>query len=329
MHVCAIPSKLLNREQERLFGTVHLAKSIFERNAIERKLTVFSCLFLVQEENGVSEKEAEALGEKSPSEKEASAADYSNFILTYDEAPGYLKFNPYIRSGYRGFLTTKMCIESIFWWTNETVNIWSHIFGWMLFLGLTLYDLILLNIHASALDKLIVGLLLLCFQACMILSSAYHTFSCKSEKAYSCFLTYDLCGIALSILAIYMSGVYYAFWCYSEWQQFYLLTVCLIFALAMALQYPAFQVDSHTKMLVFVGWAAYGVVPTIHWVIMMGGWQNPIVVVSVKVQRDAAERYLILISFTAAAAKSARNVCNSQPGFRHLHHQDTREICAR
>ncbi|CAB3361455.1 Hypothetical predicted protein [Cloeon dipterum] len=278
MHVCAIPSKLLNREQERLFGTVHLAKSIFERNAIERKLTVFSCLFLVQEENGVSEKEAEALGEKSPSEKEASAADYSNFILTYDEAPGYLKFNPYIRSGYRGFLTTKMCIESIFWWTNETVNIWSHIFGWMLFLGLTLYDLILLNIHASALDKLIVGLLLLCFQACMILSSAYHTFSCKSEKAYSCFLTYDLCGIALSILAIYMSGVYYAFWCYSEWQQFYLLTVCLIFALAMALQYPAFQVDSHTKMLVFVGWAAYGVVPTIHWVIMMGGWQNPIVV---------------------------------------------------
>jgi hypothetical protein len=53
---------------------------------------------------------------------------------------------------------------SIFWWTNETVNIWSHIFGWMLFLGLTLYDLILLNIHASALDKLIVGLLLLCFQ---------------------------------------------------------------------------------------------------------------------------------------------------------------------
>lgn len=49
----------------------------------------------------------------------------------------------------------------------------------------------------------------------MILSSAYHTFSCKSETAYSCFLSFDLCGIALSILAIYMSGVYYAFWCYS------------------------------------------------------------------------------------------------------------------
>jgi hypothetical protein len=68
---------------------------------------------------------------------------------------------------------------------------------------------------------------------------------------------------------------------FQEWQQFYLLTVCLIFALAMALQYPAFQVDAHTKMLVFVGWAAYGVVPTVHWTIMMGGWQNPIVYVSI------------------------------------------------
>ena len=52
----------------------------------------------------------------------------------------------------------------MFWWTNETVNIWSHIFGWMLFMGLTLYDLLLLNIHASFSDKFIVGLLLVCFQ---------------------------------------------------------------------------------------------------------------------------------------------------------------------
>jgi hypothetical protein len=53
---------------------------------------------------------------------------------------------------------------SIFWMTNETINIWSHIFGWMLFLALTLYDLFLLNFEASVFDKFIVGLLLGCFQ---------------------------------------------------------------------------------------------------------------------------------------------------------------------
>jgi hypothetical protein len=48
----------------------------------------------------------------------------------------------------------------------------------------------------------------------MILSSVYHTFSCRSEKDYWYFLSYDLLGVALSLLAIYMSGVYYAFWCH-------------------------------------------------------------------------------------------------------------------
>ncbi|XP_046745213.1 progestin and adipoQ receptor family member 3 isoform X1 [Diprion similis] len=198
-------------------------------------------------------------------------------ILPFAEAPEYLQFNPYILHGYRGYLTTKLCLESIFWWTNETINIWSHIFGWMLFLGLTLYDLCLLNIHAPFGDKLIVALLLICFQACMILSSMYHTFSCRSEKDYWCFLSFDLFGIALSLLAIYMSGVYYAFWCHKELQQFYLTTVLLIFVVAMLLQVPKFNVNGNVKLLVFVAWAAYGVLPTLHWSIAMGGMENPMV----------------------------------------------------
>ncbi|XP_034250193.1 progestin and adipoQ receptor family member 3 isoform X2 [Thrips palmi] len=198
-------------------------------------------------------------------------------LLTYNEAPPYLQFNPFILSGYRGYLSTKMCIESVFWWTNETINIWSHIFGWMLFLGLTLYDLLLLNFHASTVDKAIVGGLLICFQACMILSSLYHTFSCRSEKVYDCFLTYDLFGISLSLLAIYMSGIYYAFWCHKAWQTFYLTTVGLIFGLAMSLHVPRVGASANMKLFTFVGWAAYGVVPTFHWTVVMGGLDNPMV----------------------------------------------------
>ncbi|XP_023703499.1 progestin and adipoQ receptor family member 3 isoform X2 [Cryptotermes secundus] len=198
-------------------------------------------------------------------------------LLTYNDAPTHLKFNPYIRNGYRGYLTTKMCLESVFWWTNETVNIWSHIFGWMLFMGLTLYDLILLNIHASLADKFIVGLLLVCFQVCMVSSSMYHTFSCRSERAFMCFLSFDLFGIALSLLAIYMSGIYYAFWCEKEWQMFYLVTICLIFAFAMVLQIPKLKIDANTKLIVFLSWALYGVVPTFHWTAIMGGLENTVV----------------------------------------------------
>ncbi|KAG8282833.1 Progestin and adipoQ receptor member 3 [Homalodisca vitripennis] len=103
-------------------------------------------------------------------------------LLSYHEAPSYLQFNPYILSGYRGYLSTKMCFESMFWMTNETINIWSHVFGWMLFLGLTLYDLLLLNIHASFTDKFIVGMLLACFQYCYMLSSAVSELSYITMK---------------------------------------------------------------------------------------------------------------------------------------------------
>lgn len=131
------------------------------------------------------------------------------------QAPGYLQFNPFIRTGYRTALPSKLCWESMFWWTNETINIWSHVFGLFLFIALTIHDVAFLNVHAHFVDKVIVGILLLCFQLCMCLSSFYHIFCCRSENDYHCFLTYDLFGIALSLLAIYVSGIYYAFWCNS------------------------------------------------------------------------------------------------------------------
>ncbi|KAH9634734.1 hypothetical protein HF086_017517 [Spodoptera exigua] len=143
--------------------------------------------------------------------------EYINYrqLLKYEQAPEYIKHNQYIRDGYRKLLPTKLCWESIFWWTNETMNIWTHIFGFFLLLFLTINDLVIINIHATVTDKIVAGLLFSCFLICMALSALYHTFSCRSEHDYNTFLMYDLFGIALSLLAIYTSGVYYAFWCHS------------------------------------------------------------------------------------------------------------------
>lgn len=47
--------------------------------------------------------------------------------------------------------------------------------------------------------------------------------------------------------------------------------------MAMFLQWPRLNVSSNIQMLVFVAWAAYGVVPTFHWTIIMGGMDNPVV----------------------------------------------------
>lgn len=79
-----------------------------------------------------------------------------------------------------------------------------------------------------------------------------------------------------------MSGIYYAFWCYPDWQYFYLISVTLIFVVAMVLQAPKLNFSSNVKMLVFVGWAAYGVIPTIHWIVKLGGLDNPVVTVNLR-----------------------------------------------
>ncbi|KAJ8962196.1 hypothetical protein NQ318_018163 [Aromia moschata] len=197
-------------------------------------------------------------------------------LLSYEDAPEYMKHNTYILSGYRGILNCHLCVESIFWWTNETINIWSHIFGFVLFIALTIYDVLLVKVQAPFGDKIIVGSVLVCFQACMALSALYHIFSCRSEKHCDVFLTYDLFGIALSLLAIYTSGIYYAFWCDEVYQNFYLSTVTLIFTIAMLLQVPRFNINSNVKTLVFVAWGCYGVIPTFHWTYNMGVLKIPL-----------------------------------------------------
>lgn len=94
------------------------------------------------------------------------------------------------------------------------INIWSHLCGCILFIGLTIFDFQFLKIHADLEDQILVVCLLICFCLCMLLSSIYHIFSCKSEEHYELFLSVDYLGISLSLVAIYISSMYYAFWCF-------------------------------------------------------------------------------------------------------------------
>lgn len=70
------------------------------------------------------------------------------------------------------------------------------------------------------------------------------------------------------------------FLCFKNLRNFYTTTVAAIFLTAMVMQIPRLNVTSHIKMIVFVSWAAYGILPTLHWAIEMGGFKNTMVSVS-------------------------------------------------
>lgn len=59
-------------------------------------------------------------------------------LVTYEELPEYMKENEYIRGHYRSEWPLLHACHSLFSWHNETINIWTHLVGFFVFLGFTL-----------------------------------------------------------------------------------------------------------------------------------------------------------------------------------------------
>ncbi|KAI9117567.1 hypothetical protein K1719_011733 [Acacia pycnantha] len=62
-------------------------------------------------------------------------------LLSFWELPEYMKDNEYILHYYRANWPLKQAFFSVFRWHNETLNVWTHLIGFLLFLGLTMANL--------------------------------------------------------------------------------------------------------------------------------------------------------------------------------------------
>nr|XP_043621941.1 heptahelical transmembrane protein 2 [Erigeron canadensis] len=61
-------------------------------------------------------------------------------LIKYEELPEYLKDNEYILDYYRCEWPLKDVICSVFSWHNETLNIWTHLVGFFIFVSLTIWS---------------------------------------------------------------------------------------------------------------------------------------------------------------------------------------------
>lgn len=198
--------------------------------------------------------------------------------------------NEHIHSAYRPTkLTPRMCLESVFLWNNESINIWSHLLGFMYFTFMQFNNQYyrLPSIGANSTDHLFSFLSIFGSQVCMILSASYHTFGCMSLKTRQSWLRADVFGISAGLLGMYLGGIYTSFFCFPEIQQGYLLTLLII--LFITLYIPA-RKDSLTRKfgktrigylhVTYILITAFGLYPTAHWITLHGGLDNPHVTVS-------------------------------------------------
>ncbi|XP_017250225.1 heptahelical transmembrane protein 1 isoform X2 [Daucus carota subsp. sativus] len=201
-------------------------------------------------------------------------------LVSFDELPEYMKDNEFIRDYYRADWSLKQALFSIFRWHNETLNVWTHLIGFVLFVGLTCSNLMhvlpvdqLLNIfttwsfplgpedttefidlkHSSSLGMQMTPTKLEATRwpffvflggsmFCLLSSSICHLFSCHSHPLNVLLLRIDYVGITVMIITSFFPPIYYIFQCTPHWQFLYLggITVMGIFTIITLLS-PVFS----------------------------------------------------------------------------------------
>jgi len=70
----------------------------------------------------------------------AKKEDLPYFIGTIEEAEQFYRVNPYILTGYRvNFNSFRRLFRSLFMLHNETINIWTHLIGGLIFIFLIIH----------------------------------------------------------------------------------------------------------------------------------------------------------------------------------------------
>ncbi|KAF4309332.1 ADIPOR-like receptor [Botryosphaeria dothidea] len=173
----------------------------------------------------------------SPGARE-TAQRLENTLLHFHELAPWQQDNQHILTAYRPLsYSYRHSILSIPNLHNQTVNIWTHLLGLLLFTYLAhhLWSA-LAPLYATATHEDVV--VFACFFAgaftCLSCSSAYHTFINHSEPIYERWLLLDFLGILCLIAGSWVPGVYYGFYCQKSDAKFY-LTLILVLAAASAI----------------------------------------------------------------------------------------------
>lgn len=197
-------------------------------------------------------------------------------LFDYHDIPYFLRGNPYITRGYRAFLSFRMCVKSLFVFSNESINVWSHLVGFFYFFCLLLFDNLVTIPESSGTtsDYVVLSSLLTGYMICMLFSACYHLFCCHSERVFHLWLSLDLAGISLGLCACYIPALYYAFYCHKVWQVLHLSCAVFLTLISLACQlHPAFLTSNWAsrRLFIFCSVVAYGIVPALQWILLLGG----------------------------------------------------------
>lgn len=150
-------------------------------------------------------------------------------LIVWDDLPSWRRDNSFLLTGYRATSNSYISsIRSLFYLHNESVNIWSHLLGAILFLllGIFLRSIVIPRYPIASQADLVA---FTCFfggaVACLGMSATYHALSNHSEEVARWGNKLDYSGIVLLIVGSYVPALYYGFFCQPTLMTIYLYTV--------------------------------------------------------------------------------------------------------
>lgn len=139
-----------------------------------------------------------------PAEKHRLAEKSHRSLLHFHQLPAWMRDNEFIHSSYRPEVFSYLhCFDSLFYMHNETVNIYSHLIGAVLFAVVALSSLAFGMEHVDTMrweDIFVLAMFLLGAVLCLGLSALFHTFSCHSEQVSASWNRCDYVGIVFLIV---------------------------------------------------------------------------------------------------------------------------------
>ncbi|PAV91692.1 hypothetical protein WR25_23159 isoform E [Diploscapter pachys] len=192
----------------------------------------------------------------------------------FEGLPDWLQDNEYLRTGHRPPMPSfATCFKSIFSLHSETGNIWTHMYGCVMFFGVMLWFVTRPSIQIQWMDKLVFSAFFLGAIICLGMSFSFHTVACHSEEVGRIFSKLDYTGISLLIVGSFIPWIYYSFYCRVQPMIIYItmITVLGIAAVIVSLwdkfAEPKFR---PLRAGVFVAMGLSAIVPAIHLVLVDG-----------------------------------------------------------